>query len=225
MENGIVQIVRMIMTIKIIGVETIEPPRVITGYYSFDRAFPSVHDKNEIGVPVSAMELFGATHVGKSTSAYSLAGVVARHLQQDIAIADLETLDFRNVESSMNMVGFDGYVHMISAQTDEEYLDGLIDKLRDPHIGASILDSVGAISPITEQKGTHVEIVMGKRAQLMAKHYRKLLYILRQTPKLCIYTNHQNPRLTSYGGMYQPKSKHTGNTLPWHSVDSLNITN
>jgi len=185
------------MSINIIGdARSIE--RLELGLYSFDRAFEN--RRGEIGLPIGwGIEVFGATHTGKSTICYGLAGLIASAQKRNIALADLEGFDPDFLTTVLENSGFSGDVRYISEIDDETVLDELILYLRKKNYGAGILDSIGAISPISEQKGSIGEANMGRRAFLLAQFTRKSLKILREQNAPTIFMiNHEYPRI---GGM------------------------
>src|SRR3989304_5915115 len=133
--------------IKIIG-EAPPVERLRTGWYSFDNAF--INADGDIGFPIGkGLELYGPNHCGKSTLAYSLAGIIAKHQEEDIALADLEGFDPDYLTAVLEHKGFEGTVEMIYGKdkkgnsTDEGILDELIQKLHN-NCCVGILDSIGA---------------------------------------------------------------------------------
>jgi len=66
-------------------------PRIMTGLYSLDRA--CINDLGDLGVPVGHFwEIVGTTGIGKSTFAYSLAGILATIQEKNIVLCDFEVL-------------------------------------------------------------------------------------------------------------------------------------
>jgi RecA/RadA recombinase len=187
------------MSINIIGdAPTIK--RLETGLYSFDRAFEN--RKGDIGFPLGkGIEVFGATNTGKSTIVYGLAGMIASAQERFIALADLEGFDPDFLTVVLETSGFSGDVQYIQREDDEEVLDELVSTLRKPSgkYVVGILDSIGAISPISEQKGAIGEANMGRRALILAQFTRKCLKLLRNPDAPTIFMiNHEYPRI---GGM------------------------
>lgn len=189
------------MPVKFIN-QPITVSRTITGLWSFDRAF--INNRGDIGLPNWMIELYGPSYSGKSTFAYSLAGIVCMvNKRKKIALADLEGFDLQYVADILDSVHFDGDVKLVDNDVDEKILDELIVEIKDKSTGAAIFDSVAAISPISEATGAHGDANMGRRAKLMAQHSRKLIHALRADPKIAIYINHV---LTNLGfvGSYTP---------------------
>jgi recombination protein RecA len=188
------------MSINIIGdAPTIK--RLETGLHSFDRAFEN--RKGEIGFPLGkGIEVFGATHIGKSTIAYGLAGIIASIQERNIALADLEGFDPDFLITVLENSGFSGDVYNIQEDTDEKALDKLASFVKDDDYGVAILDTIGAISPISEQEGAIGEASMGRRAKIMAQFVRKCMKRLRKPNAPTIFmVNHEYPRIGGLGSI------------------------
>lgn len=185
------------MSINIIG-DAPSISRLETGLYSFDRAFEN--RKGEIGLPLGkGIEVYGATHTGKSTIVYGLAGFIASSQERHIALADLEGFDPDFLTVVLENAGFSGDVRYIQKDDDETALDEMLVYLSKKEYGVGILDSVGAISPISEQKSSIGEANMGRRAFILAQFTRKCLKLLRKNEAPTIFlVNHEYPRI---GGM------------------------
>lgn len=185
------------MPVKIVGTHS-KPARVMSGLYTLDRAF--VNKDGDLGVPVGiAYEMFGLNHTGKSTFAYSLASILGRETEGDIALCDFEGFDDVFLTQVAETNGFNGKIYIVSEEDDEDQLNGLIEKLQKTcNIG--ILDSIGAIAPMGEAKGDIGEANMGRRAFLMAQFSRKGLKLFRfQKSKTILMINHWYPKLGGYG--------------------------
>src|SRR3990167_7036871 len=184
--------------IKIIG-EAPPVERLRTGWYSFDNAF--INADSDIGFPIGkGLELYGPNHCGKSTLTYSLAGIIAKYQEEDIALADLEGFDPDYLTAVLEHKGFEGTVELVSEDTDEDVLDELIKKLYG-NCCVGILDSIGAIAPFAEVVGDIGERNMGQRAFNMAQFSRKGVKLLREGKKhrTILATNHAYPRIGGIG--------------------------
>jgi len=187
------------MTIEIISKH---PPitRVMTGFYSLDHAF--INDLGELGVPIGhCWEIFGTTHVGKSTFAYSLSGILATNQKSNIVLCDFEGLDEKFLYRVLEGVGFSGKVNSVMEAEDEEQVDKMATLLESKDYCVAILDSISAISPLAEQQGDTGEANMGRRAFIMAQLSRKALHIFRfaKEPRTLILLNHWLPKIGSRG--------------------------
>jgi RecA/RadA recombinase len=187
------------MTINILG-DAPKITRQVTGLYSFDRAF--VNANGDIGFPIGiGAEIFGATHIGKSTLTYGLAGIIANAQEKNIALADFEGFDPDFLISVLNNVKFSGNVQYLQNKDDEVTLDSLIVYLYKDDYSVGILDSVGSISPIAEATGDLGDANMGRRAFLMAQFSRKGVHLLREKPGKTIFViNHYYPTIGGRGG-------------------------
>lgn len=183
--------------IKIIGTLP-KVTRIITGLHSFDRAFMSAGGK--IGFPLALTEIAGPTNCGKSTLAYSLCGLLSTFVSpSDIALADFEGYDPEFLLSILKHSKFDGKVKAIQEDTDGKVLDTLIDSIKGDY-SFGILDSVAAISPISEIEGEIEEANMGRRAKMMAQFSRKIMRILRaESHKAVFMINHVHANIGGFG--------------------------
>lgn len=191
------------MTIKIVG-KISDVKRVPFGLWSFDLAFGD--PDGNVGFPIGiAVEISGASSVGKSTTTYGMAGFIAKELQQNIDLFDLEGFNPKFLTSVLENVGFDGEIHLIQEDEDETSLDEMLSHLRNKKekIGIGIVDSVGAISPLAEAEGELGEANMGRRAKLVTTFMRKLMKVQRDnlysSPKTVFLINHQVPNIGSRG--------------------------
>lgn len=188
--------------IKIVG-DVPQIRRIITDMPSFDLAFSN--RKGDIGFPIgTATEVSGAPSVGKSTTVYGLAGLIAHEIGQDISLADFEGFDPIFLEQVLNNAKFDGTLHYIQDDDDETSLDRLLSDLREKKLGygVGILDSIGAISPLAEAEGDLGEANMGRRAKLLAAFSRKMMKVQRdnpKTPKTLFLVNHLHPIMGGRG--------------------------
>ena len=173
--------------------------RIMTPLHSFNMAFEN--QKGEIGFPLGKMtEIIGPTHCGKSTIVYGIAGLIAKKLESNISLADLEDFDPAFLSTVLETVGFTGEVNSVFADEDEDTLDLLIKDLWEDYC-VGIVDAVGAISPLSERGGSLGEANMGRRAKIMAQFSRKAMFCLRsqEAPKSVFLINHQHPRLGGRG--------------------------
>jgi len=194
------------MTVKIVGNVPVLR-RIPFGMWSFDLAFSNRN--GDIGFPIGiATEVSGAASVGKSTTTYGMAGIIARELKTNIGLADFEGFDPIFLTTVLENVGFDGEVNYIQEEDDETALDNLLASMRDKKskYGIGILDSVGAISPLAEAEGDLGEANMGRRARLLAQFMRKAMKVSRDGRdvkglggKTIFLINHQHPIMGARG--------------------------
>jgi RecA/RadA recombinase len=186
------------MTINIIG-SAPSVNRIETGLYTFDHAFENRN--SDIGFPLGkGIEVYGPTNCGKSTIVYGLSGIIASEQERYIALADLEGFDPDFLITVLENAGYSGDLQYIQDENDEDVLDKLIVFMKDNNYCVGILDSIGAISPISEQKGSIGEANMGRRALILAQFTRKCLKLLRQPDAPSIFMiNHEYPRIGGLG--------------------------
>lgn len=186
----------MVTDIEFLGEGIKLTPRLITGWQTFDRAF--ANREGVIGFPIRAIsEISGFEGVGKSTFALCLAGKI----NSNIAYADIEEhLDAKFAAEVLKNSGFTGHVNVMGGATDEEKLDALTTAFREDEYAVGILDSIGAISPVSEQQSESGAANWGRRAILISNRSRVFVHIFGQrvTPSILLATNHLNPRM---GGM------------------------
>jgi len=194
------------MAIEVIGGTHLTCKRVVTGYYSLDRA--CTNDLKEIGVPIGhGYEIFGSTFIGKTTFSMALAGIIAKELEKNIVLADFELSDVRHITKILENVGFDGKLNIPTRDKkgnnldDGEVLEEVITLLSNKDYGIAVLDSIAAISPIAEQESGIEDADMGRRAKLVAKFTRRTLPLFRnqENPKTVIAINHWYPKIGSRG--------------------------
>jgi len=139
----------------------------------------------------SIYELYGFTHVGKSSLAYFLAASVRP--DGKILLADFEHFDPDYVLSCTSQAGFRGEVVEANVDYGEAALENIRAALKDPKYQAAILDSVGALIPRAELEGKIADANMGLRARRMSAALRHALYGLRRNPAILILINHLHP--------------------------------
>lgn len=177
-----------------------------TGFYSLDRAFnPNGED---LGIPYGTMyELYGASHVGKSTAAYSLASMLAKHLNTGWVICDVEdafTPEYLSTIGENQGMGENDVIAIASGQFHDDKLTDIFTKMKKENIGVGIIDSLGMLASRAEIEGELGEANMGKRAFLINQFIRKyfaykndLGIIPRHATLFAI--NHQQPLFSGYG--------------------------
>lgn len=152
--------------------------RKSTGLYSLDMALSSAGNG---GLPMRNMvEVYGNTHVGKSTLTYYLSGVIAE--RGVIELCDLEGLDPVYLRNVLLNCGFRGHVKVINdvdkgkPRKHADMVNEMAgDFLNDPTANVTILDSVGAFIPTAESEGDIGEAFMGRRAQTLAQYARRMV--------------------------------------------------
>lgn len=171
--------------------------RLPTDLYSLDVALGSPA-MGALGIPVPGIiEIFGQTHVGKSTLAYHLASQI--NPTGRVILCDIEGLDIEYVKQAFEHEGFDGTLRVIDAMDSkgkmrphEDMLDDLTEEFYKPEVSAGIVDSIGAISPISEIESKIEEGFGAKRAVTVARFVRRLNVPLKgmELPRPLFVINH-----------------------------------
>lgn len=159
--------------------------------YSLDQAFGG-------GIPVGSIyEIYGYTHVGKSSLAYYLAMKAAQ--ERALCIADFEGYDLGYIASTAELAGYDiSKVFMVDNPVAEEGLTALRNAIHKDDFGAGILDTVGAMV-LEEEMESDIDLQerLGQKPKLMAKAMRQFAYSLKKNPEACIFVlNHLHPIIT-----------------------------
>lgn len=190
-----------IMGILFTGRDTaIKVHRWISPFYSFNQAFKN--RAGDIGFPVNTIcEVYGNKGIGKSTFAYSMAGRLAKDLQTNIDLADIERhLDQDYMESVLRGSGYEGEVYVALGDSDALMLEDMTDKFAEDKYRVGILDSIGAVSPIAEEEGKLSDANMGRRAFLMSNFSRRVTKVCRRDlPSVIFATNHVHQNIGSRG--------------------------
>jgi len=186
------------------------PTRIPTPSHSFNLAVSGDSD-GEQGFPTRNMvEISGDTGIGKSTFATNVASWVSQALNNlPIAYLDLEGQDENVIFNTLANSGYSAETfRWVSSKgkakadrSDEAMLESLEDAMYEepPHIG--ILDSVAAISPVSEQEGDLGDSNMGRRAFPMAQFVRRTTRLLQNSeiPTCLFLLNHQYEKLGAIG--------------------------
>lgn len=177
--------------------------RVRTNLFGLDYALGG-------GVPLrTGTELFGFTHVGKSTIGYHILFAVAARLGDFVGILDTEGYDAAFITESAKRSGFSGTIWFVPVSDtrggvldDGDRLDLLRVKLRETDgYSGQLLDSVGNLAIASTLEGSVKEAKMGQRAKIMNEYMRATIADMRthKTPFIHIQTNHAHPVLNGQG--------------------------
>lgn len=172
-----------------------ETTRLLSGFYSLDKA---AGDGKSIGFPIRTMtEIFGPAGLGKTTVMLSLGAIFAKQLGGNIGFADFEGQSLDTVRNSLAMQGFGGEVDLLrtGADTQEDVLDNMIEAIQKPEYNVTMLDSIGAFSPVGEIEGSVADANMGAKARIIGNWIRKMNAALMRKNGVCIYVSHQHPNM------------------------------
>lgn len=178
--------------------------RFQTGLCGFDFAIGG-------GPPLrTGIEVFGFTHVGKSTLCYHVLFSAAEKLGAErIGVVDTEGLDEAYLLQYAARLKYGGeiWIAPMSGKKKEPLDDGdRLDLLREEYLkndgmGAMLLDSVGNVTLPSNLEGSVKDAKMGQRAKVMNDWMRAVLFDMRyrDKPGLYLQTNHAHPILNGQG--------------------------
>lgn len=153
------------------------------------------------------VEFWGPSNTGKSTCAFQ---TVANAQSQGLRClwVDVEH-SFRGyaantARSDAFGVDMDKLDVMVEA-TAEEYIDNVIEAIKEKKYDLIVMDSVGDLSSKIEQDKTAAEKTIGVQASLMTKFVRSVVWMVDAYDVLFIAVNHE--RETLMGGIYQMGGK------------------
>lgn len=185
--------------------------RISSGLWSLDRA---LRDDMEIGLPLrSIYEIYGTWGYGKSTLAYYLAGKTAQALNKSkVVVCDLEgNMDKDYAMSAFSQSGWEGTIQGINygegkkgkrvPRPHEAMLQEAIDAIREPEVGAVVVDSLAAFIPVAGLEGDIGDALWGQRAKRLADASRRATAWLRieEDPKAVFLVNHVHQEMGGRG--------------------------
>lgn len=192
--------------------------RVILPYHSVNVAMAG-DGSGEFGFPTrNLIEINGpVSGIGKSTLATDWASRISQALDDaPIAYLDLEGQSESTIYNTLKNSGYkaktfkwvNGKSDKKDDNTDEKLLGRLEDTLWDKTTHIAILDSVAAISPVSETEGDIGDANMGRRSFSMAQFTRRIVRALRtvDTPTVVFLLNHQYEKIGAIGFAKQYES-------------------
>jgi RecA/RadA recombinase len=187
-----------------------EVDRIFTGCHSLDMAFED--NLGQHGIRTRAMfEICGNKGVGKSTFMFSLAGLVAKNLGNDITLVDFEGQNESTVDTCLDLSGFTGEVDWKTyawtegkksgkttkgdMTSDEDMLAYTVNKFYENPPSVVMMDSLAAFTPNAMRENDVNAGNMGITAKPIKTFLRQALKPLIGNPKPTIFffTNHQYP--------------------------------
>lgn len=194
--------------------------RLDTGLWSFDRAIGG-------GLPLRTItEISGWEWSGKTTLSLYLSALVNE--KGLIGYVDAEPLqDLEYVKRVHRAVGFHGtmrwakQIEKNKRLTDDKRLEEIAKMLYEPDIAAIVLDSVGAIYPMSEEQGDIGEGRVGERGRIMADFLRKVQWRLNniKPAAICLLTNHVHQIIGGRGTITSG-----GKAVHYYSATRLRLT-
>jgi len=176
-----------------------------TGLFGLDAAFSNINPITgtvTFGIPTRiGIHLYGATKVGKTHVAASLAARLAEGLGGTVLHIPIDTFD----DYLADLMAYQGLTKnplLAYHETDTGALDLSIKILgQNKNIAVTVLDSIMAISSMAELEGDVSDANMGRRAKVVSAWTKKIYNNTRisDNERIFIATNHQFPNLGTPG--------------------------
>lgn len=201
------------MPIQFVGDEFNSTKRVVTLCHSLDCALAD--RLGNIGIPLrSIIEVYGSKNVGKSTTVFSVAGMVGAKLSKDITILDWEGQSKETIEGVLESQSFYGKVNYIlnkGEETSEETLERFVEEIANEDQNVGIMDSIGGFIPNAYMEGSIADSNMGVFAREIGRFTSKLNRVILRSDSdgIVFLTNHVHPTI---GSMVQGQSTSGGET-------------
>lgn len=183
------------MTVRVNAPDYSPIERIETGLFSFDVALAH---KGKLGIPDKTItEIYGSTHIGKSTLAYYLSGAI--NPTGKVLLCDFEGIDIDYLPLALSQSMSDGEIEVINAlsgkgvpRDHEDMLKEFSNRLREDNISCGIIDSIGAIMPVFERESDIGAGMAAKRASIVAELMRKIVNsMVVKEGRLCVFAiNH-----------------------------------
>lgn len=196
------------MTLKFVGTYN-DRSWVRTGITSLDVACGSTNrNTGEIilGIPTRiGIHMYGMYKCGKTHCSISIASMLAQAMGKTVLHVPIDTFD-DYVLNIMENCGLTINPHIVMEGQDFESLNGMVKEFSKPEIGVGILDSVMAVSPISEQEGSVSDANMGRRAKLIGTWVKQMFGVVKHSKeeKIFIATNHLFANIGTIPGTYTP---------------------
>ena len=187
-----------------------DTPYMLTGFFDMDRSFNP--NREPLGIPYGCWwELFGKEETGKSTVAYSLASMIAKHQKGGWILMDLEnaaTPEYLVKIGNAQGMDDDAVIEVVEGEDHETQMQRMLDAMNpknDTGINVSVLDSLAHVASKQEMEGDIGSANMGKRAQINNQLSRRFIYYKRDMGLLNldatnIVVNHQQPGIGPFSG-------------------------
>lgn len=182
---------------------------VETGLTSFDIACGKTNILTKevtIGVPTRiGIHWYGRYKVGKTHSVLSLGGIISSKMGKTLVHVPIDTFD----ESATEILEWSGMTvnpYLVFEDEDFKSLDKMSDVFAQDDVCVGILDSVMAVSPVSEQEGSVQDANMGRRAKLIGTWVKQMFNVVKHAKqeKIFFATNHLFPTIGSIPGNYTP---------------------
>lgn len=196
------------MTLKFVGTYN-DRSWVKTGITSLDVACGNTNRNTgeiTLGIPTRiGIHMYGMWKCGKTHCSISIASMLAQAMGKTVLHVPIDTFD-DYVLNIMENCGLTVNPHIVMEGQDFESLNGMVKEFAKPEIGVGILDSVMAVSPISEQEGSVSDANMGRRAKLIGTWVKQMFGVVKHSKeeKIFIATNHLFANIGTIPGTYTP---------------------
>lgn len=159
-----------------------------------------------LGIPTRiGIHWYGRYKIGKTHTVLSLAGILSSKMNKSIVHVPIDTFD----ESATDILEWSGMTinpYIVFEDEDYKSLDKMSEMFAKDDIGVGILDSVMAISPMSEQEGSVQDANMGRRAKITSTWVKQMFHVVKHSKdeKIFIATNHLFNTLGGIPGTYTP---------------------
>ncbi len=159
------------------------------------------------------VEIFGQPATGKTTLAIHAIAEMQKSDERNVAFFDIErTVDMKY----MKMLGVNlEKLALFNTKNAEETFNIIIELISSQKFSLIVLDSVAALLPEDEKKGSMEKILMGLQARIMSKALRKINYLLSEKNVTVIFINQLRDKLKIMFG--NPEITSGGNALRFYA--------
>lgn len=171
--------------------------RLKTGFYKFDKSIGGGLPKGRI------IEIYGNEGCGKTSLLLQIASVVQRQKKQNLVLY----LDFENSLDTFYAedlgVSLDDSVWNLSQPESLEIGIDILGVLAyTGEVGMVIVDSVAAMTPMSELEGSMEKDTIGAQARGLGKAFRKLVRVIKQSGTICVFINQMRDKIGGFGTPY-----------------------
>lgn len=196
------------MTLKFVGTYN-DRSWVRTGITSMDIACGNVNKNTgevTLGIPTRiGIHMYGMYKCGKTHASISIASFLAKAMGKTVLHVPIDTFD-DYVLNIMENCGLTIDPRIVMEGQDFESLNKMVKDFQKDDVGVAILDSVMAVSPISEQEGSVSDANMGRRAKLIGTWVKQMFGVVKHSEdeKIFIATNHLFANIGTIPGTYTP---------------------
>lgn len=159
-----------------------------------------------LGIPTRiGIHWYGMYKIGKSHGSISLAGILSEKMNKSIVHVPIDTFD----ESATDILEWSGMTlnpYIVFEDEDYKSMDKMSKVFAQDDVGVGILDSVMAVSPISEQEGSVSDANMGRRAKITSTWTKQMFHVVKHSKveKIFFAVNHLFTKIGGIPGTYTP---------------------